>query len=175
MTLSPQYLKRIADSFWRCSGLMAAKQPDGPVTESWNIVTSYLKGISETIADGIDLAPSPDVAEVTENTMELLRYEELAKLMHPALVDNLHNSAASVADYCRLFGPLAPDETQLACLQALATGQHQAHLAAYLGYSKRHVQRLLADMWDQFGVETAAQGVAYAAAQGWITIATQNH
>lgn len=153
---------------------MAAMQPDGPVAESWNIVTSYLKGISETVADGIDPAPSPDVAEVTENTMELLRYEELAKLVRPELVDNLHNSAVSVADFCRLFGPLAPDETQLACLRALAVGQHQAGLAAHLGYSKRHVQRLLADMWDQFGVETAPQGVAFAVAQGWITIPTQS-
>ena len=69
----------------------------------WNTVISYLKGISETVADGIDQAPPLDGAEVTDNTMELLRYEELSKLMHPELVDNLHNSAASVADYCRLF------------------------------------------------------------------------
>lgn len=106
--------------------------------------------------------------------MELLRYEELAKIMHPALVDNLHNSAASVAGYCRLFAPLAPGETQLACLHALAAGQNQADLAANLGYSKRHVQRILADTWDQFGVETAAQGVAFAVAQGWITVPTQS-
>ena len=174
MTLTPHYLWRIADSFWRCSDLMVAMQPDGPVAGGWDTVIGYLKGTSETVAVGIDQAPPPDGAEVTDNTMELLRYEEFAKLMHPELVGNLHNSAASVADYCRLFAPLAPDETQLACLHALAAGQNQAGLAAHFGYSKRHVQRILADMWDQFDMETAAQGVAFAVAQGWITIPTQS-
>ncbi len=42
-----------------------------------------------------------------------------------------------------------------------------------VGYSKHHVQRILGDTWDQFGVETAAQGVAFAVAQGWTTVPTQ--
>lgn len=170
MTLSPHYLRLVADSFWRCSDLMAAMSPDEPAIDSWNTVSCYLQGVSETVSSGLNHSQPNGDSEFNDNTMELLRYEKLATLMRPELVGALHNAATAVADYCRFFTPLAPNDTQLACLKALAAGQNQDDIAKNLGYSKRHIQRILADMWDQFGVDTAPQGLAFAAAQEWVTV-----
>jgi len=66
--------------------------------------------------------------------------------------------------------PLEPNEAQVACLQGLANGEKHADLAKRLGYSERHLQRILADMWHQFGVDSTTEGGAFAVAQGWITV-----
>ena len=63
-----------------------------------------------------------------------------------------------------------PNAPLLLCLQGLANGTKQERLAQELGYSKRQLQRMLADLWTQLEVPAATQGVAHAAAQGWITI-----
>lgn len=69
-----------------------------------------------------------------------------------------------------MISSIAPDETQLACLQGLAYGEKHTDLARRLGYSERHLQRILADMWVQLGVDSPIDGVAFAVAQGWVTV-----
>ena len=174
MTLPPLYLRLIADSFDHCASVMSIVRPDGLLIDEWDTALSYFQTISSAIADDVDQRGPLEASELNDNIMDLLRYEELAELMHSDLVNILHNSATAVAEHCRFFLPLAPDDTQLACLQGLALGQNQAELAAQLGYSKRHLQRMLATLWDQFGVEGPAQGVAFAVTQGWVTIPAQN-
>ena len=63
-----------------------------------------------------------------------------------------------------------PSEPQLLCLQGLANGQRQQDIAGNLGYSRRHLQRVLAELWTQLEVSTPSQGVAHAVVQGWITV-----
>lgn len=101
---------------------------------------------------------------------EAIHYEKLAELMSVDTAERLRATAAAVARYCRLNSPAAPNEVQLASLQGLANGEKHAELAKRLGYSERHLQRILADMWYQFGLDNTTEGVAFATAQGWITV-----
>ncbi|WP_419919198.1 helix-turn-helix domain-containing protein [Candidatus Poriferisocius sp.] len=102
--------------------------------------------------------------------LELVRYEELAKLFHPELVNKLHNAATVIVRYCRFDSPFVPDDFQLACLQRLANGEHYADIANHMRYSKRQIQRKLTDLWNQLGVDNPTQGLAIAVEQGWVTI-----
>ena len=101
---------------------------------------------------------------------EVIHYERLAELVHLDAVERLRCAAAAVARFCRFNSSMAPDEIQLALLQGLASGEKHADPAERLGYSERHLQRILADMWHQFGADNTIQGVSHAVDQGWITV-----
>ena len=172
-TLPMDYQRLVADSFELCARLMASAAHDGEVAEAWKTVAGYLRAVAEAIDEDPDCPPhqaSFEVPDIGDFTPEVVHYERLAGLMHPDSVEELRAASAAVARYCRSSAQFAPDETQLACLQGLADGEKHAELAERLGYSRRHLQRILADMWHQFGVDNTIQGVAFAVAQGWITV-----
>ncbi|WP_419924308.1 hypothetical protein [Candidatus Poriferisocius sp.] len=171
-TLPPPFLSKVADSYGRCAQMMSGALPDDSADGDWDIVCRYLGAVATAIAEdseqGMNQAPldMPDIAEMPD----VIRYDSLAELMHPDAVEGLRSASVAVARYCRFATQIAPDETQMACLQGLASGEKHADLAERLGYSERHLQRILADMWHQFGVDSAIEGVAFAVDQGWITV-----
>ena len=171
-TLPRLFLSRVADSYGRCAELMSAALPDDSADGDWDIVCRYLgaaaTAMAEDSAHGMrqGLMEGPDIAEMPD----VIHYESLAELMHPDAAIRLRAAAVAVARFCRFNSSTAPDETQIACLQGLANGEKHADLAERLGYSERHLQRILADMWHQFGVDSTIEGVSHAVAQGWITV-----
>ncbi len=171
-TLPLLFLSRVADSYGRCAELMSAALPDDSADGDWDIVCRYLGAVATAMAEDSDHGKrevpleDPDIAEMPD----VIHYERLAELMHPDAVEGLRSASAAVARYCRFATQSAPDEVQLACLQGLANGEKHADLAMRLGYSERHLQRILADMWHQFGVDSTIEGVSHAVAQGWITV-----
>jgi hypothetical protein len=171
-TLPPLFQRQVADSYGRCAQMMAAMLPDESVVGDWVNITRYLGAVAAAIDEDPDCAKqkaSPENPRIG-HLPEVIHYEGLADLMHPDVVENLRAEAAAVAQFCRFNSSTAPDEMQLACLQGLANGERHAELARRLGYSERHLQRILADMWEQFGVENTVEGVAHAVAQSWITV-----
>lgn len=170
-TLPPLLLSRVAESYERCATLMAGVLPDETVARDWWNVVGYLEAVAAAVGEDPDCAARRDSTDTLDvgGLPEVIHYEGLAELMHPTAVESLRAAAAAVAWICRLGSP-APNEVELACLQGLAGGEKHAELAQRLGYSERHFQRLLAELWDQLGVENTVEGVAYAAAQGWITV-----
>ena len=171
-TLPPLFQRQVADSYERCAWLMGSVSPDQSVGGDWESVAEYLSAV----AVAINRDPACAELEVPSDSLdighmpEVIHYERLAELMHPDAVERLRSAAAAVARFCRFNLSIAPDEIQFAFLQGLASGEKHADLAERLGYSQRHFQRILADMWDQFGVENTIQGLSYAVAQGWIAV-----
>ncbi|MDE0118190.1 MAG: hypothetical protein OXT07_16440 [bacterium] len=171
-TLPPPFLSSVGDSYGRCAQLMGAVLPDGSAEGDWDVVCRYLGAVATVMAEDSDLG-IPEVPPGSADIREMpavIHYESLAELMHPDAAVGLRSASAAVGRYCRFAGQSAPDETQLACLQGLANGEKHADLAVRLGYSERHLQRILADMWHQFGVNGTIEGVAHAVAQGWVTV-----
>ncbi len=171
-TLPPLFLAQVADSYERCAWLMESVLPDESVGGDWANIARYLGAVATAIDEDPDCAKqemtsdSPDI----EHMPEVIHYERLAELMHPDAVEGLRTAAAAVAHFCRSSSSITLNEVQLACLQGLANGEKQADLAQRLGYSERHIQRVIADIWHQFGVDNTTEGVAHAVAQGWVTV-----
>lgn len=175
-TLSPSFERQVADSYGRCAWLMRSVLPDESVAGDWENVARYLGAVAAAIDEDPDYAEqevpsdSPDIGHIPD----VIHYEKLAELAHPDAVEGLRAGAAAVSRFCRFNSSVAPDETQLACLQGLANGERHADLAKRLGYSERHLQRILAEIWEQFGVDSAIEGVAFTVAQGWVTVPNQH-
>ncbi len=171
-TLPPSFERQVADSYERCAWLMGSASPDESVVGDWENVARYLGAVSAAIDEDPDCAEqevpsaSPDIGHIPE----VIHYEKLAEMAHPDAVERLRAGAAGVARFCRFNTSVAPDKTQLGCLQGLANGEIHADLAKRLGYSERHLQRILADMWHQFGVGGTIQGVAFAVQNGWVSV-----
>lgn len=171
-TLPPPFQRQVADSYERCAWMMGSVLPDESVVADWENVARYLGAVAAAIDADPDCAEQ-DLASDSSgigHLPEVIHYEELADLMHPDAVERLRAEAAAVARFCRFNSSASPNDRQLACLQGLADGEKHSEIARRLGFSERHFQRVLADLWEQFGVENTVEGVAYAAAQGWITI-----
>ncbi len=171
-TLPPSFLRQVADSYERCAWLMGSGLPDESVVGDWENVARYLGAVAAAIDEDPDCAVQMETSDPPgiENMPEVIHYEKLAELLHPDAAERLHAAAGAVARFCRFNSSIAPDKMQLACLQGLANGEKHADLAKRLGYSERHLQRILAGMWHQFGVDSTIQGVSHAVAQGWITV-----
>ncbi|WP_420434666.1 hypothetical protein [Candidatus Poriferisocius sp.] len=171
-TLAPLFHRQVADSYERCAWLMGSVSPDQSVAGDWENVAGYLSAVAVAINKDPDCAELevPSGSLDIRHMPEVIHYERLAELMHPDAAERLRSTAAAVAHYCRTSLSIVPDEMQLACLQGLANGEKHADLAMRLGYSERHLQRILADMWHQFGVDSTIEGVSHAVAQGWITV-----
>ncbi|MCY3910682.1 MAG: hypothetical protein OXF99_04160 [bacterium] len=171
-TLPSLFQRKVADSYERCAWLMGSVVPDESVAGDWESVARYLGVVAAAIGEDPDCAKQKVPSDSLDigRMPEVIHYERLADLMHPDAAGRLRASAAAVARFCRFNSSIAPDEMQLACLQGLANGERHADLANRLGYSQRHLQRILADMWDQFGVDNTIQGVTLAVEQGWITV-----
>ena len=154
--------------------MMDSVSPDEPVVADWENVARYLGAVAAAIDEDPDCAEQklPSDSPGIGHLPEVIHYEELAELMHPDAVGRLRAEVAAVARFCRFNSSAAPNEMQLACLQGLANGEKHADLAERLGYSSRHFQRVLTDLWEQFGVENTVEGVAFAVAQGWVTVPT---
>lgn len=173
-TLPPLFLRQVADSYKRCAWLMETVMPDDSVVDDWEAIGRHLS----TVAVAVDTDPNcaeqevPFDAPEIRHIPEVIRYERLAELMRPNATERLRSAAATVIRFCRFNSSIAPDETQLACLQGLANGEKRADLAKRLGYSERQIRRILNDLWDQLGVANGMQGLAYSAAQGWVTLPT---
>ncbi len=172
-TLPPQCLRLVSESFENCADLMIAIQTDDAISPNWDIVISYLRLAPGKTEDFSSESSSTNLLEpydISDLTLGLLHYEELANLMHPELVEKLHKAATTVIRYCQSDSSFIPDDFQLACLQRLAEGEYQEELANHMGYSKRQIQRVLADIWNHLGVDDATQGLAIAVEQGWVAI-----
>ena len=171
-TLPPHFQRQVADSCNRCVWLMGSVLPEESIESDWENVARYLGAVAAAINEDPECAEQevPGDSSDTGYMPEVIHYERLAELMHPDAAERLRATAAAVAQYCRINSSVAPNEMQLACLQGLANGEKHTDLAKRLGYSERHLQRLLADMWHQFGVNNTTEGVAFAVVQGWITI-----
>ena len=171
-TLPSLFQRQVADSYERCAWFMGSVSPDQSVAGDWENVAGYLSAVAVAINKdpGCAELEVPSDSLDTGHMPEVIHYERLAELVHPDAVERLRSAAAAVARFCRFNLSIAPDEIQLAFLQGLASGEKHADLAERLGYSQRHFQRILADMWDQFGVENTIQGLSYAVAQGWIAV-----
>ena len=171
-TLPAPFLSQVAESYRRCAEFMGNVTPNGSAAGDWGAIQKYLGAVATAIGENPECAASHDSSDLlsTGGMPEVIRYDKLAAIMHPDSVEKLRAAAAAVALTCRSRSQNAPDEMQLACLQGLANGEKHADLAKRLGYSQRHFQRILADMWHQFEVENTIQGVSHAVAQGWITV-----
>lgn len=175
-TLPPLFQRQVADSYKHCAWLMDSVSPDESAAGDWEKVATYLGGVSAAIDEDPDCAEhevpsgSPDIGQMPE----VIHYERLAELMHPDAAERLRAAASAVVRFCRFNLSIAPDEIQLACLQGLTSGEKHADLAKRLGYSERHLQRVLAAMWQQFGVDDTIQGVAFAVENGWIAVPSSN-
>ena len=171
-TLPPQFLRQVAESYERCAWLMASFLPDESIVGDWENIAKYLGAVAAAIAEDSDRAAQemPTDPLGVGHMPEAIHYERLAELMSVDTAERLRATAAAVARLCRLKSPAAPNEVQLACLQGLANGEQQADLAQRLGYSERHIQRIIADIWHQFGVDNITEGVAHAVVQGWVTV-----
>lgn len=171
-TLPPLFQRQVADSYERCAWMMGFVSPDESVVADWENVARYLGAVAAAIDEDPDCAEQklPSDSPGIGHLPEVIHYEELADLTHPDAVERLRAEAAAVARFCRFNSSAAPDEMQLACLQGLADGEKHSEIARRLGYSERHLQRILAEMWHQFGVESTIEGVAFAVAQGWIYV-----
>lgn len=171
-TLPSSFLSQVAESYGRCSEFMGNITPNGSTAGDWESVARYLAAVAIAIGEDPECAVSQESADLLSagGMPEVIHYERLAELMHPDAVEKMRAAAAAVAQTCRRSWRNAPDEIQLACLQGLANGERHADLAHRLGYSQRHLQRILADMWNQFGVDNTIQGVALAVQNGWITV-----
>ena len=171
-TLPPLFQRQVADSYERCAWLMGSVSPDQSVAGDWENVAGYLSSVAVAINKDPDCAELEVPSESLDigHMPEVIHYERLAELMHLDAVEELRAAAAAVTRFCRFNSLSAPNEMQLACLQGLANGEKHADLAKRLGYSKRHLQRILADMWHQFGIDNTTEGVSHAVAQGWITV-----
>ncbi|MXW57131.1 MAG: hypothetical protein F4124_09845 [Acidimicrobiia bacterium] len=171
-TLPPQFLRQVAYSYERCAWLMASFLLDEMIIGDWENIARYLAAVAAAIAEDPDCAEQetpPDPLGIGQMP-EAIHYEKLAELMSIDAAERLRATAGVVALHCRLKSPAAPNEVQLASLQGLANGEKHAELAKRLGYSERHLQRILADMWRQFGLDNATEGVAFAVAEGWVTV-----
>ncbi|MYB08787.1 MAG: hypothetical protein F4Y28_02250 [Acidimicrobiia bacterium] len=171
-TLPLPFQREVAESYERCAWLMESASPDESIVADWENIAMYLGAIAAAINE------DPECAELamTSDTLgighmpEAIHYERLADLMSVDAAERLRASAGAVAQHCRFSLPSAPNEEQLICLQGLANGEKHAELAKRLGYSERHLQRILAHMWHQFGLDNAIEGVAFAVAQRWVTV-----
>ena len=154
-TLPPLFQRQVADSYHRCAWMMGTVLPNESVVGDWENVARYLGAVAAAIDEDPDCAEqkAPSDSLGIGHLPEAIHYEELADLMHPDAVGRLRAEAAAVARFCRFNSSDAPDETQLACLQGLADGEKHSGLAKRLGYSERHLQRIFAEMWHQFGVD----------------------
>ncbi|MCY4136283.1 MAG: hypothetical protein OXG30_15450 [bacterium] len=170
-TLPAQLLRQVADSYERCAWLMHSVLPDESILGDWENMARYLSTVAAAIGEDPDCAKQEIPASPFHigHIPEVIHYEKLVELMRPDAVEQLRAAASAVARYCRFNSTIAPDDMQFACLQGLANGERLASLAKRLGYSERHVQRILAEMWHQFGVASTTEGVAFAVAQGWVT------
>jgi len=170
-TLPAQLLRQVADSYERCAWLMHSVLPDESILGDWENMARYLSTVAAAIGEDPDCAKQETPASPFHigHIPEVIHYEKLAELMRPDAVEQLRAAASAVARYCRFNSTIAPDDMQFACLQGLANGERLTSLAKRLGYSERHVQRILAEMWHQFGVASTTEGVAFAVAQGWVT------
>lgn len=175
-TLPPLFERQVADSYERCAWLMRSVLPDESVAGDWENVARYLSAVAAAIDEDPDCAEQevPSDSPGIGHMPEVIHYEKLAELVHPDAVEKLRLAAAAVAQTCRNNWQNAPDEMQLACLQGLANGEKHGDLAKHLGYSERHLRRILAEIWHQFGVDSAIEGVAFAVAQGWVNVPHQH-
>ncbi|MCQ3810909.1 MAG: hypothetical protein KTV68_10195 [Acidimicrobiia bacterium] len=171
-TLPSLFQRQVADSYERCVQLMGLVSPNESITGDWESVARYLGAVADAINNDPDCAEQGVASESygIGQMPEVIHYERLAELMHPDAVEKLCATAAAVAHYCRSSLSIVPDEIQLACLQGLANGEKHADLAKRLGYSERHFQRILADMWHQFGVGNTTEGVAFAVQNDWVAV-----
>lgn len=171
-TLPPLFLRQVSNSYKRCAWLMETILPHDSVPDGWETTIRYLS----MVAAAVDTDPICAEQEVPSDALdighmpEVIRYERLAELMHPGAVEKLRSAAATVIRFCRFNSSMAPDETQLACLQGLANGEKRADIAKRLGYSERQIRRIFNDLWEQLGVANGMQGLAYSVAQGWVTL-----
>ena len=171
-TLPAWFLSRVAESYELCQELMAAVLPDESAFDEWGNIERYLGVVAAAISEDPTCAASRDATDAlgVGDMPEVIHYEKLAGLMHPDAVEALRAAAAAVGHFCRFGLGSAPSEVQLACLQGLANGERHAALAKRLGYSERHLQRILADIWHQFDVDGTIQGMAFAVQNGWVSV-----
>lgn len=171
-TLPAQLLRQVADSYERCAWLMQSVLPDESIVGDWENMARYLGTVAAAIGEDPDCAKQemPTSPFQIGHIPEVIHYEKLAELVRPNAVEELRAAASAVARFCRFNLTIAPNEMQLACLQGLANGEKQASLAKRLGYSERHLQRIIAAMWHKFGIANTTEGVAHAVAQGWVTV-----
>jgi len=171
-TLPPLFQRKVADSYGRCAWLMESVLCDESIAADWENIARYLVAVAAVIAEDPDCAEQemPSDPLGTGHMPETIHYEGLAELMSVDAAERLRASAATVARHCRFNSSAAPNDVQLACLQGLANGEKHAELAKRLGYSERHLQRILADMWHHFGLDNPAEGVAFAVTQGWVSV-----
>ncbi len=171
-TLPTLFQRQVADSYGRCAWLMGSVSPDESVSSDWENTAKYLGAVAAAINEDPACAEQemPSDFPGFGQMPEVIHYERLAELMHPNAVEELRAAAAAVARFCRFNSLSAPNEMQLACLQGFANGEKHADLAKRLGYSNRHLQRILADLWREFGVASTIEGVSHAVALGWITV-----
>ncbi|MCY4136387.1 MAG: hypothetical protein OXG30_15970 [bacterium] len=171
-TLPPLFLRQVASSYKHCAWLMESALPDDWVAEDWEATLRHLS----TVAAAVDTDPDcigrevPLDASDIGHIPEVIRYDRLAELMHPSAVDRLRSAAAAVVRFCRFNSSIAPNETELACLQGLANGEKRSDMAKRLGYSERQLRRILANLWAKLGVANDMQGLAISVVHGWVTL-----
>jgi DNA-binding CsgD family transcriptional regulator len=176
-SLPVHYLRAIEAGSRSCAHAMAADPPtDGPRVE-WLRMAHHYQALADAIADhpsvGGHRSPIRPLEAIDPSLSGLLRYDELAALVHPDGAMALREVASVVHAFCRrqAFGGVS--EQEIAWLQALARGERTIDVAACHGHSERGFYRALSRLWDRLGVTSRSEALALAAQVGWLDEASR--
>ena len=170
-TLSPEYLRGVADSSGYCAGLMGSVEPEDSVAADWSLVATFLRTTAEAfheMPEVAEISPGAGAAKLGSAMPAVLRYEEFAGLLTIDGVVHLKSAAKAVALHCESHLGVVPTAQELEWLISVAAQEPIEELAERNSASARGMYRNLEAMWARLGVRNQVQGVALAVQRGWI-------
>lgn len=170
-TLPRPYLERIGAASLTCATAMRRRGVSESVRGDWVLIIEQYEAVGVAFGEYLGSAVVPHAGSlepVSPVSPGVMRYDELAGLVHPDGVARLLAAGVAVENYClrSALGGITNEEVEW--LRSMARGERTIDIANAQGYSERAFYRALSRLWGKLGVAGRVQALALAAEQGWL-------
>lgn len=164
------YLLAIADRFHTAARQMTARAAPLTLADEWIHIVGYLRAAgSSMLAAAPDPHPEPNDLDLLRATPAVMPFDRIARLASPQGALTLLEAGSAVASV--LGTEVAPNplvQHEVTLLEHLMAGERVVEIAEMYGYSERTLHRKLSEVWQRLGAKSRVDGLALAAAKGWI-------
>ena len=169
-TLPWSYLLAIAERFLTAARQMTARAAPLELADEWILIVDYLRSAGASmLAAAPDPHPEPNDLNLIASTPTVMPFDRLATLASPQGASSLLEAASAVASVIASEAEVSPLlEQEVALLEHLLAGDRIVDIAEQYGYSERTLHRKLNEIWQRLGANSRVDGLALAAAKGWI-------